>query len=60
MATSVTVADHSGNTQRSVRNVVATGDNAGTVANHYAAKSTWTSGFTVPPQVPSSATWTIA
>jgi hypothetical protein len=50
----------SSNTERSVRDVVNTGTGAGLVDNFYAAKSTWTTGFTVAPQVAASATWVLS
>jgi hypothetical protein len=55
--------DHSSNTERSVRDVIATGVGAGLIDNFYAAKSTWTETlvpFDTPPQVAASATWTFA
>lgn len=57
---STVIADHSSNTERSVRDVTATGTSVGLVDNFYAAKSTWTQTtvpFDTPPKVPAPATW---
>jgi hypothetical protein len=50
----------SSNTQRDVRDVVNTGTSAGLVDSFYAAKSTYGTGFTVPPKVVAPATWVIS
>lgn len=50
----------SSNTNRSVRDVINTGTGAGYVPSFYAAKSTYTSGFTVPPNVAGPTTWVLS
>jgi hypothetical protein len=50
----------SSNTERSVRDVINTGTGAGLIPSFYAAKSTYTSGFTVPPNVAAPATWVLS
>jgi hypothetical protein len=60
--------DHSSNTERDVRDVIATGTSVGEVPSFYAAKSTYTASDPInfplvldtPPNVVASATWVIA
>jgi hypothetical protein len=58
--------DHSSNTERSDRDVLATGTSVGEVPSFYAAKSTYTESvpesgnFDTPPNVVASATWAFA
>lgn len=63
----VSYDDHSSNTVRSDRDVIATGTAGAQVENFYAAKSTWVEadpvgapGVFTPPLVAGQVTWVIA
>jgi hypothetical protein len=53
----------SGDTARSVRDVINTGTGAGLIPNTYAARSTWTQTtvpYDTPPTIAASATWALS